>query len=61
MSYHQLDMIWALTNDDSVSISPNANITNFSSMLPDYKKILCEPFRGWAETALPGEHDGHSI
>ena len=61
MSYHQHDMIWALTNDNSVSVSPNANTTNFSSMLPDYKNILREPFRGWAKTALPGEHDSHSV
>ena len=59
--YRQFDMLWALTNDYSVSIGRNANIINFPSTFPDYKRILREPFREWAEHALPGEHDSHSV
>ena len=52
-------MVWALTNDISVSVSPNTNTSDFSSTLPEYKTILRAPFRGWAEDALPlGEHHG---
>jgi len=46
-----------LTSDNSASITPNAKVTSFSSMLPDYKNVLRAPFREWAKEALPGEHD----
>jgi hypothetical protein len=45
------------TNDNSVSVTPNAaKITSFASTLPNYKEVLRAPFRQWAENALPGEY-----
>jgi hypothetical protein len=46
-----------LTSNNSVSLTPNENITSFSSILPDYKNVLRAPFREWAENALPGEYE----
>jgi hypothetical protein len=45
------------TKGTSVSVSPSAKITSFSSTLPNYKTVLRAPFREWAESELPGEHD----
>jgi hypothetical protein len=45
------------TNDNSVSVMPNTKVIGFSSTLPDYKAVLRAPFREWAQTALPGEHE----
>jgi hypothetical protein len=44
----------------SVSVSPNAKTTDFSSTIPDYKMVLRAPFREWAENTLVGER-WHSI
>jgi hypothetical protein len=41
---------------NSVSVTENS-ITDFTSMLPDYKTVLRAPFREWAKMALPGEYD----
>lgn len=50
-----------ITNDNSVSVTPNAKTTSFSSTLPDFKEVLRAPFREWAESAkidLPVLLDG---
>lgn len=38
----------------SVSVADNPNVSDFTSMLSDFKKDVRAPFKAWAISVLPG-------
>ena len=43
-----------LSTLNSVSIADNPNVSDFTSMLSDFKKDVRAPFKAWATSVLPG-------